>query len=65
MFLFWHPEKKFRTLEHGDDYVSAGNASSMTWLETELAKAHEIQTQKMGIGKDYQQEGKVLNRPIR
>ena len=37
----------------------------MTWLETEFAKAYEIQTQKLGMGNNYQQEGKVLNRLIR
>ena len=37
----------------------------MTWLKTELVQAYEIQTQKLGIGKDYHQEGKFLNRLIR
>ena len=37
----------------------------MTWLEQELSKAYEIQTQKLGMSKDCQQEGKVLNRIIR
>ena len=63
--VFWHPEKQIRTLVHGDAYVSAGDESSMTWLETELAKAYEIQTQKLGMKKEHQQEGKVLNRLIR
>ena len=61
----WHPEKKFRTLVHGDDSVSAGGESSVTWLETELATAYEIQIPKLGMGKDDQQEGKGLNRLIR
>ena len=47
---------------HGNDSVSAGDERSMTWFETELAKAYEIQTQRLGIGRDSQQEGKVLNR---
>ena len=34
----------------------------MTWMEEELAKAYEFQTQKLGMGKDCQQEGIVLNR---
>ena len=63
--VFWHPDKEIRTLVHGDDYVSAGDESAMTWLETELAKAYEIQTPKVGMRKDYQQEGQVLNRFIR
>ena len=34
----------------------------MTRLEDELDKAYEIQTQKLGLSKDIQQGGKVLNR---
>ena len=37
----------------------------MAWLEEGLAKAYEIQAQKVGMGKGYQQEGTVLNRFIR
>ena len=37
----------------------------MTWLKKELAKAYEIQTQKLGLSKDIQHEGKVLTRIIR
>lgn len=33
----------------------------MDWLEAELAKAYEIQTQKLGEGKQRKTEGKVLN----
>ena len=50
---------------HGDDYVSAGSGESMDWLEVELAKAYEIQTQNIGSGKHQKAEGKVLNRILR
>ena len=50
---------------HGDDYVSAGNTSDLDWLEAELSKAYEIQTQRLGEGNNCQQEGKVLNRILR
>ena len=50
---------------HGDDYVSVCDESSVAWIEEELAKANEIQIPKMGMGKDDQREGKVLNRFIR
>ena len=33
----------------------------MDWLEAELAKAYEIQTQKLGGSKKQKAEGKVLN----
>ena len=63
--VFWHPGRQVMLLVHGDDYVSAGDEESMTWLEEELAKAYEIQIQKLGTFKDMHQEGKVLNRIIR
>ena len=63
--MFWNPERQTKTLVHGDDYVSAGDEESMKWLEDELAKAYEIQSQKLGMSKDFHQEGKVLNRIIR
>jgi hypothetical protein len=63
--VFWHPDKQIQTLVHGDDYVSAGSETSMTWLEQELSKAYEIQTQKLGMGDGCQREGKVLNRILR
>ena len=43
--VFWHPRRQVKTLVHGDDYVSGGDEESMKWLEDELAKAYEIQTQ--------------------
>ena len=52
--VFWHPERSIKTLVHGDDYVSAGDEASMNWMEQELAKAYEIQIQKLGMGKDCQ-----------
>ena len=61
----WHPERKTKTLQHGDDYVSAGNEESLKWLEAELSKAYELQSQARGVGKGSQTEGKVLNRIIR
>ena len=50
---------------HGDDYVSSGYGSDLSWLEEELKKAYEIKTQRVGIGKNLKTEGKVLNRIIR
>ena len=61
----WHPKKQIKTSVHGDDYASAGDDISMAWLEEELSKAYEIQTQKLGMDKDNQHEGQVLNRIIR
>ena len=53
------------TLVHGDDSVSTGLQTDLDWLETELSKAYEIQTQKVGPGSNQDKEGKVLNRIVR
>ena len=45
-----------------DDYVSARCDDSMGWLEAELVKASEIQTEKLGGSKGQKAEGKVFNR---
>ena len=50
--VFWLPEKEIKTWGHGDDYVSAGDETLMNCLEQQLSKAYEIQTQKLGIGKN-------------
>ena len=63
--IFRQPEKQINTLVDGDDYVSAGDDTSMTWLEAELSKAYDIQTQKLSTVNDMQQEGKVLDRILR
>ena len=63
--VFWHPKRLIKTLVHGDDYVSAGDTDSLRWLEDELSKAYELQSQKLGRESDQQLEGKVLNRIVR
>ena len=50
---------------HGDDYVTAGSDGWMDCLEAELSKAYEIQTQKLGGGKQQKTEGKVLHSILR
>ena len=58
--VFWHEARKRMRLVHGDDYVSAGDASELVWLEGELHKAYGLKVQKLGPGAAA--EGKVLNR---
>ena len=50
---------------HGNDYVSAENDASFQWLEDELSKAYELQSQSLGLGEKCQKKAKVLNRIIR
>ena len=44
-----HAEKGFRTLVHGDDYVSSGSPEALDWLEVQLKAAYGIQTQRLGM----------------
>ena len=62
--VFWHPDKQIQTLVHGDDYVSAGSDESMDWLEGELSKAYELQSQRLTAVTSGKTEGKVLNRIV-
>ena len=61
--VFHHIEKGLCTTVHGDDYMSAGPASRLDWLEAELAKKYQIKTQR--IGKARHAEGQVLNGVVR
>ena len=63
--VFHHPDRQFKALVHGDDYVSAGTPQQMKRLEEELSKAYEIKTQSLGLAARLQREGKVLNRILR
>ena len=63
--VFHHPKRQIWTLVHGDDYVSAGAPDDLQWLEEELGKSYELQTQKLGDAEGMQLEGKVLNRIVR
>ena len=63
--VFEHPVRGIKVLVHGDDYVSAGTPRDLGWLETELEKAYEIKTTRMGLSEGRAREGKVLNRIIR
>ena len=38
--------------------LSSGMDSDLLWLGSELAKAYEIKTQKLGFGDDWESQGK-------
>ena len=64
--VFHHAEKDIWTLVHGDDYCSAGTASSLDWLQGVLEKRYKIKSQRIGEGVDQkgvkkQIEGQVFN----
>ena len=63
--VFYHAERHIMTLVHGDAYLSSGSKSDLGWLESKLAAAYEIKTQRIGAGDGCEREGKVLNRIVR
>ena len=46
--LYRHPERKIRTLVHGDDFVSTGNMSAAQKFREQLESRFEIKTQLLG-----------------
>ena len=62
---FYHAGRDVRMLVHGDDYFSSGQADQLDWVEAELKKKYEIQSQRIGGGAGREVEGKILNRIVR
>ena len=62
--VFVNVDRQIVTLVHGDDYVSSGPIDSLDWLEAQLAASYEIQTQKLGMQRGLERQGKVLNRVV-
>ena len=42
--VFYHEEKKLRTVVHGDDYIIVGHEHDLKWLEERLKDKYEIKT---------------------
>ena len=49
-----------KTLVHGDDFLSAGVESSMSWLEQELSGAYGVQIQKLAQARIINKKEKSL-----
>ena len=58
--VFAHPSRDMLTLVHGDDYVTSGKSADLDWLQSELEKAYEIKSTR--VGPKAERQGKVLNR---
>ena len=59
--VFYHAEKRIRTLVHGDDYVSIGEPQQLECMEQMSGQKYNIKTQVLGPGKDNFQQFKCLN----
>jgi hypothetical protein len=63
--LYYNEELGIRTLIHGDDFVSVGDAKKIRDMKKMLSDRFEIKTTLLGDGVDEAKEGRVLNRVIR
>ena len=60
-----HRKRNIRLLVHGDDYFSSGHTESLNWLQQELSKKYELQSQRVGNAPESDGELKILNRIVR
>ena len=60
--LFWHAEKRLKTLVHGDDCVTAGPKDSLLWMKKQLERKFEIKTKILGPGPGEEKSITILNR---
>ena len=64
--VFRHKARGIFCSVHGDDFTSAGLASALDWLESEIGKNYEITiSPRMGPGPGDAKEGRALNRVIK
>lgn len=61
--VFEHKGRGLKTLIHGDDYCSSGYKEDLDWLQCELEKEFELNTQISSARK--KSEGHILNRIVR
>ncbi len=63
--IFYHPQRKIRTMVHGDDYLSVGSRCNILWLEKELKNKFDIKTNIIGTKMGDKKGLKILNRIVR
>ena len=63
--VFFHPEKRIRTVIHGDDFLSSGARADLRWLKASLERKLDIKTTVMGPAEGEVREMRILNRIVR
>ena len=62
--VFFHPERNFTVLVHGDDFNALGASDDLSWYEEQLKQSIEIKFRgRMGPG-DNCDAIKILNRTV-
>ena len=62
--VFYHPERRIRTMVHGDDYVSTGMPKDVEWMNLQFESKYTVKTQLLGPGPNEVKQVKILNRII-
>ena len=63
--VFFHPERRVRTVIHGDDFLSSADRADLRWLKGNLERKLDIKTTMMGPAEGEVKEMKILNRIVR
>ena len=62
---FYHPGRCLRLVVHGDDFVTTGVDSELSWFEAELQKVFEMKVRgRIGSGPKDSKQMTVLNRVV-
>ena len=62
--VFYHPQRRIRTMVHGDGQLSTGMAKELQWMRECLEKKYQVKTQILGPNKEHTQQVKILNRVV-
>jgi hypothetical protein len=62
--LFYNPEKKLKTLVHGDDFVTVGSDRQLKWFKAVLEGKFETKSKIIGPDNKDEKSTRVLNRVI-
>ena len=64
--VFWHAARSLVCSVHGDDFTTAGAKPDLDWFEAKLEASYELRKEgRIGLGKDDDKEGRILNRIVR
>ena len=64
--VFYHEERQFRCVVHGDDFTFLGFGSDLDHVTVLMSKWYDIKVRgRLGGGKDDQHEVTILNRFVR
>lgn len=61
---FYHPVRRIRICEHGDDYVSPAQGEDFNWMEARLQSNYQIETKWLGRREGREQDIEFSNRVV-